>query len=99
MPLVAIVFGWPAVIASVLITAGGLALSRWRIVLIGACVGTPFLFYLALTPRFGVIAPLVGVAYFAAVRAVARGHRMAGVTLVTPFAVLAAFVAALVLQQ
>jgi hypothetical protein len=46
-----------------------------------------------------VIAPLVGVAHFAAVRAVARGHRMAGVTLVTPFAVLAAFVAALVLQQ
>ena len=99
MPLVAIVFGWPAVIGSVLATAFGIALGRWTYVLAGAIVGTPFLLYLLLTPRFGLIAPAVMATQLGAVYAVARGHRLVAIALAMPFVVLAAWLARLVLNQ
>jgi hypothetical protein len=99
MPLVAIVFGWPAVITSLLLTLTGIARSRWRLVIGGAAAGSPFLFYLFLTPRFRLVALPVALLHFGAARAVARGHRVAALALVAPFVVLATVVAALVLGQ
>jgi hypothetical protein len=99
MPLVAVVFGWPAVVASILLTLAGIAVSRWRLVLGGAAVGSPFLFYLFMTPRFRLVALPVALMHLAAARAVARGHRVAALALIAPFVALAAFVARLVIRQ
>src|SRR6267142_5467519 len=98
MPLVAVVFGWPAVITSIVLTLAGIAASRWRLVLGGAVVGSPFLFYLFLTPRFGSVALPAALLHFAAVPAVARGHRVAALALAAPFVALAMVVAQLVLR-
>ena len=99
VPLVAVVFGWPAVIASILLTLAGIAVSRSRLVLGGAVVGSPFLFYLLLTPRFGWVAPPVALLHFGAALAVARGYRMTALACVAPFLTLAVVVAELVLRQ
>jgi hypothetical protein len=45
MPFIAIVLGWPAVIASIVITLYGFASGRWRLVMTGACLAVPFLAY------------------------------------------------------
>jgi hypothetical protein len=99
MPFIAIVLGWPAVIASIVITLYGFASGRWRLVMTGACLAVPFLAYLSLTPRFGFAAPLAGVSYFAAVWAIARGRWTVGLVLVAPYFAVAALVASLVLSQ
>jgi hypothetical protein len=99
MPLVAVVFGWPAVIASILLTVAGIAVSRWRLVLGGAAVGSPFLFYLFLTPRFRLVALSVALLHFGAAQTAARGYRVAALALAAPFVALAMVVAALVLRQ
>jgi hypothetical protein len=99
MPLVAVIFGWPAVIVSVLLTLAGIAATRWSLVLAGAVLGTPFLLYLFLTPRFRLVALLVAVLYFASAGAVAHRSRAIALALTAPFVVLAAFVAWLVMNQ
>jgi hypothetical protein len=99
MSIVAVVFGWPAVIVSILLTLAGIAVSRSRLVLGGALVGSPFLFYLLLTPRFGWVVPPVALSYFGAALAVARGHRVTAFACVAPFLALAVVVAELVLRQ
>jgi hypothetical protein len=99
MPVVAVVFGWPAVISSILLTLAGIAVARWQVVLGGAAVGSPFLFYLLLTPRFRLVALPVALLHFGAALAVARGRRAAAFALVAPFVALAAIVAALVRSQ
>lgn len=99
MPLVAVVFGWSAVVTSIVLTLAGIAVSRWHLVLGGAVVGSPFLFYLFLTPRFRLIAVPVALLYFGAAWALARGYRLAALALVAPFVALAMVVAQFVLGQ
>ena len=99
MPIVAVIFGWPAVIASVLLVLTSIARGRWQWALAGAAIGSPFLLYLALTPRLAPIAPIVGLSYFAAAYALARGDRAVAAALTIPFLALAAFVASQVLRQ
>lgn len=99
MPLVAVVFGWPAVIASIVLTLAGIVVSRSRLVLGGAVVGSPFLFYLLLTPRFWWVAPPVAILHFGAALAVAHGYRVTALACVAPFLVLAVVVAEMVLRQ
>ena len=99
MALIAIVFGWPAVVTSVLLTFTGIAMSRWRLAVGGAAAGSGFLFYLFVTPRFRWIALPVALLHFGAAWAVKRGHRLAALDLAAPFVALAILVAALVLGQ
>ena len=99
MPFVAVIFGWPAVIVSVLLTLAGIGATRWGFVLAGAVLGTPFLLYLFLTPRFQWVALLVAVLYFASAGAVAHRGRAIALALTAPFVALAAFVAWLVINQ
>ena len=99
MPLVAVVLGCPAVITSILLTLAGIAASRWRLVLTGAAVGSPFLFYLFLTPRFRLVALPVALLHFGAAQAIARGYRVAALAFAAPFVALAMVVATLVLRQ
>ena len=99
MPIVAVIFGWPAVIASIALVLAGVATTRTKMVLAGAIVACPFLFYLVLTPRFQWVAPPVAGLLFLAVRATARRQRGTALFLVAPYVGLAVFVAYLVVQQ
>ena len=89
MAFVAVVLGWPAVIASIVLTTIGINRLRRRLVLAGAVIGSPFLLYLFLTPRFHWIAAVVWILYFGAVPAVARRSPAIAWILVAPFVALA----------
>ncbi len=93
------IFGWPAVIASVVLALVGIATMRARMVLASAVVACPFLFYLFLTPRFRWVAPPVAVLLFLAARAAARTQRRTALLLVAPYIGLLVFVAYLVVNQ
>ena len=99
MPFVAVIFGWPAVIASILLALGGIAATRSKIVLAGAIAACPFLFYLFLTPRLRWVAPPVAVLLFLAARAVTGRHHRTALGMVAPYIGLAVFVAWLVVNQ
>lgn len=92
----AALFGWPAVAASLLLSAVGIALRRVVVVLLGAALALPFLLYLAGTPRFALSAPAVALLYLATVVAVARLRRWVAWLLWVVFLIFAAAVAALV---
>jgi hypothetical protein len=99
VPIVAVVLGWPAVLASIVLALVGAANARAKMVLAGAVVACPFLFYLFLSPRFRWIAPLVAVLLFLAVRSAARRQRRTALLLVAPYVGVAMFVAYLVVNQ
>jgi hypothetical protein len=99
MSWVQVVFGWPAVIVSVLTTLAGLLWASWRIVVTGAVVALPFMLYMFGTPRFMLVAPLIVASHFGAAYAVSRGERAVGFILFLPFTGFVGFVAWLVLAQ
>jgi hypothetical protein len=99
IPLAALVFGWPAVIVSLALTMGGIALGRWRAVLAGALVGSPFLFYLFASPRTRWLSLTVAVLYYGSARAAARSQQALAFAMATPFVLLAGLVAWIVLNQ
>ena len=94
-----VLFGWPAVITSVVLTIAGISARRWSFVVAGAMVGSPFLLYLSMTPRFRIIALPVAALHFAAALAVARNHQLAAVALFAPFVGLVTFILLLVINQ
>lgn len=96
MTFAEIVFGWPAVCASLLVTSAGIVLRTWRVALAGAFVAAPFMMYLFATPRFGLIALPVSAAHFAAAYALRSRGRLAGAALFAPFVFLAGYVASVV---
>ena len=93
------IFGWPAVLASVALALVGIATTRTKTALAGAIVACPFLFYLFLTPRFRWVALSAGVLLFLAVRATARRQRGRALLFFAPYVGLAVFVAWLVGNQ
>lgn len=93
------VLGWPAVIASLALALVGIATTRARMVLAGAVVACPFLFYLFLTPRLRWVAPPVAALLFGAARATARRQRRAALLLAAPYVGGVVFVAYLVATQ
>jgi hypothetical protein len=99
MPVVAVIFGWPSVIASLVLVVAGLVTRGARLMLAGAIVGSPFLFYLSLTPRFRWVAPPVAVLLFCAARAVASRRSRTVLAMVSPYVALAVWVAWLVVNQ
>ena len=98
MTWAAIVFGWPAAIMSILLGAGGIMRERWKWGAAGALVGSPFLLYLSLTPRFGWVAMLVTGSYAGAVVAVYRRRTRAASLLFAPMPMLVGYVAWVVAQ-
>jgi hypothetical protein len=98
-PWVVIVFGWPAVIASLALVLTGVVLGRWRVALFGAFVACPFLLYLLASPGTRWLSLIAGVLYLGSARAVAQSQRVLALAMATPFVVLAGSVAWLVLSQ
>lgn len=97
--IVIAIFGWPGAIASLLLMGAGIAADRARAVAIGALVGTPFLFYFAVTPRFRYLAPAILALNYAAAFALARKQRILAAILCSPFVLFLMFVARIVLAQ
>jgi len=52
MTFIEIIFGWPAVFASIVLTSAGIAIRSWMVALVGAIIAAPFMLYLFGTPRF-----------------------------------------------
>ena len=99
MDSLVILLGWPSVAASLVLLAIGLAKTRWQYVAIATIMALPFLLYLAATPRFSVIAPMVAVCCLASVLAAWRKRPTLAAALFLPFLLFASFVAFLVMRQ
>jgi hypothetical protein len=99
LSLAVIALGWPAVLASVTLVLVGVVQLRWRVALIGALAGCPFLLYLFGTPRFGWAALAAGALYLGSAWAVARSRRVLALVLAAPFIVEVGLVAWLVISQ
>lgn len=99
IPIVAILLGWPAVIASMGLVLTGIVRGRSRPTLAGGLLGCPFLLYLFASPRIGLMAVIVGLLYLGSSQAVAQSRRVLAVAMAAPFVLLAGFVARLVLTQ
>ena len=99
LPLVAVVFGWPAVIVSITVLLVGVARERWRVALTGALIGCPFLLYLFASPRIRWLSLIVGALYLGSSQAVAQAQRGLALAMAAPFIGLVGFVAWLVLNQ
>jgi hypothetical protein len=98
IPILPLMFGWPAVVAAIVLTSVGIARMRADFVLGGAFLAIPFLFYLFLS-SFQWVVFAVGALLFGASRAVARGHSRAAWAMIAPFIGLAIFAAWGVVSQ
>ena len=93
------IFGWPAVVASILVTLVALVRGSSKLAVAGALLALPFMFYMFGTPRFRLVAlPIFG-SHLAAAYPLQRGNRTLALILFLPFACFAAFVARLVVTQ
>ena len=92
----AIVFGWPAAFAAVLVSTTGLVLRFPALVAAGAVVACPFMYYLFATPRFWQVALIAAPCHFAAARALARQRPLLAWALFAPTPALTWYVAATV---
>ena len=90
----AIVFGWPGAITSIAVSTVGLLVQRVVLVVIGALVGLPFMFYLFATPRFWLLAVVAAPCHFAAAAAVARRWKLLAWLLFVPTPLVTWYVAA-----
>lgn len=91
----AIVFGWPAVLTSIAVTILGLTAKRAALVVAGAVIALPFMFYLFASPRFTWIAVPVAVMHFASAYALHRGRVLLAWGGFLPFVITAGLVARL----
>lgn len=89
-------FGWPSAILSILLGTIGLIGLRWRLVLAGVVTGLPFLSYLLMTPRFGLLAFGATFSYLGAVAAVSQRYSGVAWAMFVPMVVLVCYVAAVV---
>jgi hypothetical protein len=93
----AVVFGWPAVVMSVLVGSAGVFNGRWPWTLAGAIAGAPFLLSLSLASPLGwVVTVPVALSYAAAVRATYLGRAAMAWLFFAPMPALAVYVAIVV---
>jgi hypothetical protein len=97
--VVAVMLGWPAVLASIALVFVGIARRRVRVAVVGSVLGVPFLMYLFASPRIGWLSLVVGAVYLGSSWALARSRRGLAITMATPFTALAIFVGWMVLNQ
>lgn len=97
--LAAVIFGWPAVVASVALTAVGIATGRSRLNVAGAIVAFPFLVYVSGAPGLRWWSAISAVLMFLAAALVAQRRQWAAALLVAPYIGLCGYVARFVLNQ
>ena len=94
-----ILLGWPAVAASVVLLAVGIAKTRWQYFALATVTALPFLLYLAATPRFSFIASAAGVCCLAATFSASKRRTTLAAVLFLPFLLLASFLAIIVMRD
>jgi hypothetical protein len=99
MNWVPIIFGWPAVVGSILVTSLALARGSSKLALAGVLSALPFMLYMSGTPRFSIVALPIVASHMAAAFALHRHNRSLALILFLPFVGFALFVARLVLKQ
>jgi hypothetical protein len=97
--LVQLLFGWPAIIVSLLAAILGLVWKRPRMVGLAAVLITPFSFYLSLTPNFRGLALILPFFEAGAAYAVYKGKMLMAVLLVLPVFIVCGWVAFIVVTQ
>lgn len=93
---VPIVFGWPAVITSILLSIAGVWLKRPALLIAAGVVCIPFTYYLSGYRTSAVILPLF---QFGSAYAITRQKNLLAWLLVVPLVVVAALLAYVVLTQ
>lgn len=99
MPVVAILFGWPAAIVSVLFGVLGVLTRQWPLLFLGLIAGAPFLFYLSLNPGTGWAAFAVAMSYLAAVIASYRRRTWLAAALFAPMILFTSYIGTVVSRQ
>ena len=95
--LVQIIFGWPAIITSILLSIAGVLLKRPIWLVIAGFIGMPFAAYLTAASRLpGLLLPFF---QFGAAYAVKRQKTVLAWLLVAPIIILAVMLASVVLTQ
>ena len=94
---VQIIFGWPAIIVTILLSVTGLVLKKPALLVIAGFVCMPFTYYASngLRNPF-VLLPLLE---FASAYAVTRQRKVAAMLLITPFIIISILIAYAVLSQ
>jgi hypothetical protein len=87
-----VICGWPAVLASTLLTIAGITRRSAMIARAGAMIASPFMIFLFFTPRFRLIALPVLFAHYATAYALRRDRRVVAAAFFAPFIVLASYV-------
>lgn len=99
MEALLLMLGWPAIVASLVLTAVGLRYARVRPALAGVLLGTPFLLYVVLSGRFREVGVVALVLYSVLPFAVAVRSRAVALACGAPFAALAVTFAWLVVRS
>ena len=99
MTALVLMLGWPAVIGSLTLAVIAIRRNQWVLMLIGSLLTLPFLLYLAMTPRFPVIAPCIALLYLAGAFALRYQHRFLAVALLAPYMGLVLLVATYVARS
>ncbi len=95
--LVQIVFGWPAILISILLSVAGVWWKKPAFLVAAGIVGIPFAAYLTAASRMpGLLLPLL---QFGAAYAVTRYRSLIAWLLITPMVVAAIVLASVVLTQ
>ena len=95
--LVQIVFGWPAIITSILLSIAGVWLKQTKLLVIAGFIGIPFAAYLTAASQWpGLLLPLF---QFGSAYAITRQKILIAWLLITPMIVAATVLAAVVLTQ
>lgn len=95
--IVQIIFGWPAIITSVLLSVAGVLLKKPRFLVIAGFIGIPFAAYLTAGTRLpGLLLPLF---QFGSAYAVKRQKTLMAWLFIAPMIISAAMLAYVVLTQ
>jgi hypothetical protein len=98
--LIIAVFGWPAILLSITMTASAIAARRPGLALVGAVLGLPPIWYLfAAAPRYRLFVLGIAGCYLSVGYALRLGHRWLAIMLVVPFITVFSILACAVLHQ
>ena len=94
-----IIFGWPAIIGSLLLSVVGLTLRKPWLLVIAGMVAMPFSWYLSGYPALGISVIFLPFFQFASAWALKRAKKRLAWVLLAPLAIITLFLAVVVLTQ
>lgn len=97
--LIQLIFGWPAIILSLLISVGGIALRKPWFLVVGGVVAIPFSWYLSGFPAIRSPAILLPLFQFGSAAALWYEKRLLAWLLLLPLALIIVFLAIVVFSQ